>query len=139
MDLMTTLSAASAAIKTLKDLRDIDASFDLAELKARLASAMSDIADVKIALAAAQEELNSKDKEIAKILESFAFSADLVEYHGYKYRKFEDGKPKGMPFCPVCEQKHGRYFQLVNSKGILEQQCPSCKSIFSATTFIWEK
>jgi rubrerythrin len=88
------------------------------------------LADVKLALTDARTEHSAKDAEIERLKAFLAKrDADTVEHHGYRYRKGEDGNPKGEPYCPVCEAKHGLLFLTTTTENFA-QQCPNCKAVF---------
>ncbi len=132
MDIPGTITAITASINALKGLREINAEYDKAELKAQLADVMSSLADAKIALSEAQELIANQSKGISALKASFEKSAQLVEYKGFKYEPNENNSPKGEPFCPRCEQRDGFLMRLSQSKGaVTDLQCPECKSIYS--------
>ena len=133
MDLMTAIATAGQAIKLVQDLRGIGKAFDAAEFKLKIADLNEALADLKMALIDAKDELASKDYEIAKLKEQFRHRAELVEYKGFRYDKTKDGKPKGNPYCPVCEQKLGLLFHLTRILG--KDSCPHCKAMYSAHLF----
>ena len=132
VDIMTALATASQAIKLAQDLRGIDKAVNAAEYKLKIAELTGALSDIKLALTDAKEELASKDSEIEKLTKALHRVADLVEYHGYRYDKMPDGKPKGAPYCPVCEQK-GTLIHLAKFHGMIH--CPSCKASFDAHFF----
>jgi hypothetical protein len=125
VDIMTALATAGQAIKLAQDLRAIDKFADAAEYKLKIADLTSALSELTLALTDAKTELASKDAEIERLNEALRRSADLVEYHGYRYDKTTDGKPKGAPYCPVCEQK-GELIHIVSFRGI--RSCPSCSA-----------
>jgi len=141
VDIATGISIAAQAIGIAKDLREIDRGLDAGEFKAKMAELYIALADVKMALADAQEEIKAKDQTIAALRASFQKQADIVEYRGFKYEKFEDGTPKGTPFCPRCEQNLGRFYRLSETQGPRGSfQCPECKSQYThVAAFFWEK
>jgi hypothetical protein len=141
VDIAAGLSIAAQAIGIVKDLREVDKGLDTGEYKARMAELYSALADVKMALADAQEEIKAKDDLIEELRGNFQTRANLVEYHGFKYEKFDDGSPKGIPFCPRCEQNLGRYYRLARADGARgDMKCPECKSDYKRITeFFWEK
>ncbi|MCX8572990.1 hypothetical protein [Aminobacter sp. MET-1] len=131
MDIPGTLTAIATAVGIAKDLRDIDSSFDKAELKAKLADVISTLSDVRMPLVEAQEELFAKDRDISKLREDLRFLDEAtVEVDGYRYRAAE-GSPSGHAFCPICIQD-GRWINmvtLVNTPGRPEA-CPKCEAVF---------
>lgn len=134
MDIPGTITAITASINALKALREINAEYDKAELKAQLADVMSSLADAKIALSEAQEFIASQSKDILALKATFEKSADLIEYRGFKYEHDESGNPKGEPFCPRCEQRDGFLMRLSQSGARTDLVCPECKSTYSRAT-----
>jgi hypothetical protein len=128
VDFMTALATASQAIKLANDLRGIDKAMDAAEYKLKIAELSGALSDIKLALVEAKEELAAKQAEIEELTKRFARVGETVEVKGYKYNKGPDGKPKGAPFCPVCEQNTGKLFHL--AKILTAQQCPNCKALY---------
>jgi ribosome-associated protein YbcJ (S4-like RNA binding protein) len=105
VDIMTALATATQAIKLAQDLRGIDKAMDAAEYKLKIADLTDALSQIKLALTDAKEALASKDSEIERLKKTMLRTGDLVEYHGYRYDKTPDGKARGAPYCPVCEQK----------------------------------
>jgi len=140
MDFMTAISAAAQATGIVKDLRDIDKGFDLAEVRARMAGLYGNLADVKNALTEAQGEVRAKDAEIARLKSAFEYRGKLVERKGYKFQAFESGEPKGEPFCRRCE-RHGYFSRLTPvESGDPAMICPECKMRFGQVpSFPWEE
>lgn len=108
MDVMVAISSITQALKTVKDLKDIEVGLDAASYKAKMAELYSTLADVKMALADAREESQEKDKKI-KSLES------------------EIESLKSGEICPIC--RRGR-MNIISSKphptfgtmGVLERK-----------------
>lgn len=139
MDLAAGIAIAGQAIGLVKDLREIDRGLDSAEYKAKMAELYSALADVKMALADARDDLKLRDAEIERLRNSLAKQHDLIEVHGFKMLKFEDGTPRGNPFCPICEQKEGRYIHIENIPGNYNV-CPNCKSKFGdVPRYLWDQ
>lgn len=141
MDIASSISAITGALQVVKELRAIDAQLDKADLKAKLADVMNSLADAKMALIDANEALGVQKSEAQRLKGAFEFKGNLVESRGFKYESFDDGGPKGEPFCPRCEQNKGRYYRLnrIKGGGFSSLECPDCKSTFQATTYVWEK
>jgi hypothetical protein len=126
------ITAITNAIRLASDLRSIEREFDVAEYKLKVAELTTLLADVKMALTDARTEHAAKDEEIERLKAVLAKrDTDTVEYRGYRYRKGEDGKPRGDPFCPVCEAKEGLLILTTWSweKG-RPKQCPNCGGKF---------
>lgn len=129
MDIPSALSGVSTALTIVKQLSDIDKRVDEAGFKLRIAEATSALAEAKLGLIDAQEELRSKDREIADLKDRLKYRADnLVDHKGYRYSSV-DGKPVGNPICPICEET-GSHFKLARMITIAGQPlvCPKCKS-----------
>ncbi|WP_105426532.1 hypothetical protein [Neorhizobium tomejilense] len=138
VDIPGTLAVLSQAIGIVKDLREVEKGLSEGEIKARMAEMYSSLADVKMALADTQEELRAKDQEIDRLRSAFATKEKTVKERGFSLLTFEDGEPKGEPFCPVCEQKAGRYFHLSMMTG--KFKCPNCKAEYGdAPVHVWER
>ncbi|CAM3627031.1 hypothetical protein [Litorimonas haliclonae] len=67
MEIMTGLSAISAALKITKDLRELDVTLSNAEMKAKFAELYSSLADAKMALSEAKVGIQEKQFEINKL------------------------------------------------------------------------
>ncbi|MGX4803992.1 hypothetical protein [Bradyrhizobium guangdongense] len=133
MDIMTGLATASQAIKLANDLRGIDKAMDAAEFKLKIADLTIALSDIKMALSEAKEEISAKEAEITDLKARFKQTTELVEYEGYKYDKGADEKPRGAPYCQVCEQKSGLLIHLADFRNV--QNCPSCNSKYSNVAF----
>ncbi len=130
MDIVGGLAAASKALEIIKQLRDVDKTFNAAAQKAKLAEAMEAASTAKITLLEAQGEIRERDEEIAKLKASFAVRENLVEVDGYKYRKdAETGAPRGKAFCSACEID-GHLVQVAASIRNFST-CPKCKANYS--------
>ncbi len=139
VDIATGLSMAAQAIGIAKDLREIDKGLDAGEFKAKMADLYSSLADVKMALADAQAELKAKDQELERLRSSFATKEQTTRKDGFSLLTFDDGEPKGDPFCPVCEQKEGRLFHIAHLMGG-KSKCPNCESEFGyVPRYVWER
>ncbi|MDT6940721.1 hypothetical protein RI570_21515 [Brucella pseudogrignonensis] len=141
MTIVEAIASVTGALKIVNELRSIDAQFDKAELKAKLADVMSQLADAKIGLIEASEVIEAEKSEAKRLKSAFEFRGKLVEYNGFKYEPFDDGSPKGEPFCPRCEQNFGRFYRLTQYRGggYSNLTCPECKANFNTTVFVWQK
>ena len=132
MDFVLAITSLTKGLEVLKSLNDIDKSFDIASYKIKIAELMSTLADGKIALITAREEISDKEKEIARLKESFRIKDSTMQYDGYSYRRDEEGNPVGRPYCPRCEQVDARLLLLVKVAGLRgEMNCPECKAQYS--------
>jgi hypothetical protein len=128
VDFVTALTAIGQALNVVKGLNQIDREFDKADLKLRVAELSTALATAQITLAEAQKEAVDKDTEIAKLKAAFREKQELVELHGFHYRKRSDGSPQGRPHCPRCLQE-GRLFMMTRNMGQGRPfECPECES-----------
>jgi DNA-directed RNA polymerase subunit M/transcription elongation factor TFIIS len=132
MDIVGSISAVSAALGLVKELRAIDAQFDKAELKLKIAELTEALSDAKLGLIDVAEELKAKDGLIAGLRERLEFrEAKLVDTGKFRYFADEAGKATGVPICPVCEKK-GLHLVLAQDRskgsGGVTYVCPSCKA-----------
>jgi hypothetical protein len=138
VDIMTALATAGQAIKLVQDLRGIDKAVDAAEYKIKIADLTEALANLKHALIEAKDDLATKDVEIDRLKNQLRRKAALVEHGGYSYDKAKNGKPKGSPYCPVCEQKEGLLFHLSPPPhGMSMSTCPNCKAMYSVERFAY--
>lgn len=132
MDLASSLSAVSAALSLVKELKQIDAHFDKAELKLKIAELTEALSDAKLGLVEVAQQMVEKDTEIRRLTELLAYRAgNLVEKGPFRYYANDAGEASGAPICPVCERK-GLHLQLVQDRskgaGAATYVCPSCKA-----------
>lgn len=132
MDIVTAITGVSKGLELLKALKEIDAEFDRATYKAKIAELMSTLAEAKTSLLDAREDLRSKDAQLAELRKAFEFARDnTVVTRGMRYEKTPKGGPQGMPFCDRCEKVDGRLIRIVGtqtSKDGYKAICPQCKS-----------
>jgi hypothetical protein len=141
MDIMTALATATKSLELVKALREVDRQIGEAELKSKAAELLSNLADVKIALVEARDELEGKEKEIAKLKLAFHLREDCVRHENFLYEKKPDGTPRGQPYCPRCEQVDGVMIKLTYDEGMRGNAiCPQCKSKYRhVQVFHWNQ
>lgn len=130
MPIAEALTSITAMITLVKTLKDIDHDLDKGQLKSQMAQLYSDLADVKMDLVDAQQDLHSKDQTIKELNERFEFESALVEIGGFKY-DVEDGNPIGLPYCPTCEVKEGKFYRLSRHDDEISM-CFNCKNVHNA-------
>ena len=134
IDPSAVIGSISAAIGFAKELVDINKAVDQAQWKLKLAELTSMLADAKMGAVEMQMEIQSRNKEIARLKESFAFREKTIEKHGMLY-EMRDGRPVGMPFCPRCATVDGLFIKLTAlQKEGKPSRCPQCKSDFERQT-----
>ncbi|MHC2289164.1 hypothetical protein [Bradyrhizobium barranii] len=67
MDVAAGLSLLAQATGIVKNMREIDKSFDVAAIKAQMAELYSTLADVKIAFSDAREAIHERDQKIKEL------------------------------------------------------------------------
>ncbi|MGN6307301.1 MAG: hypothetical protein ACTHNH_20990 [Mesorhizobium sp.] len=139
VDVAGAISAVTAAIGFARELNNVDIQVDQAALKLKIAELTGSLAEAKLGLVEIADQLRDKDGEIARLRSAFEFKASLVEKDGFKFETFEDGTPKGEPFCPRCEQNLGRFYRMSMVVGG-GRQCPECKTNYLRTpAYMWER
>ena len=130
MDIVGSISAVTAALGLVKELREIDAQFDKAEMKLKIAELTEALSDAKLGLVDVAQTLREKYEQIDKLKVSIQRREETVERNGYRYRKGDNGDPVGKPFCPVCLEE-GNFILTVNSfEDGRPTKCPRCKANF---------
>jgi Zn finger protein HypA/HybF involved in hydrogenase expression len=140
MDFMTAYAVATQVLKTLKDLASVGKALDTAELKLKIAELSETMADLKLAHIEAKDDLAARGAEIDKLKKLLQRKAELVEFQSYSYEKTKDGKPKGLPYCPVCEQKDGLLIRMTPPpRGMATSTCPNCKAMYHVERFGYDE
>lgn len=136
MDITGALSAITASIGLVNEIRKVDIDLDKADLKLKIADLTGSLADAKLALIDVQKDLLDKDREIERLI-NLLKQRDLttIEYNGKRYLRGEDGQPKGAPFCIVCERE-GLFLQIVQDRskgaGAINYCCPKCRASYGS-------
>lgn len=133
---MEAISIATTAYTTLKvagqiatGLRDIDVALKSAEFKMQIVELVDRIADSKMAMTEVQEALIEKDREIRRLQDLLAQRESVVYAISAYYRKNENGRPVGEPYCAPCFEVRSNLVHLTRSTmGIHQAQCPECKA-----------
>jgi hypothetical protein len=129
VDFATAITTATHAYNALKELRAAEKAYDEAAYKLKISELVNVISELRETLAEARDEARAHTEEIASLKKSFEKRSKLVEFRGYYYEPhFEDGKPAGHPYCPVCEQKGLLFLMSTAYKTGRPEQCPSCKT-----------
>ena len=136
MEIGILLTGISTALGIAKNVKDAHEALNSAELKSQMAEVISTLADAKIALSEQQTEIAAKDKAFAELRETLNVIEDTVEHDGMRYRKNEEGKPTGRPYCEPCLLDDGIAIltQRSNESG-RPQKCPRCQRLFHVTNF----
>lgn len=133
MDITGSIAAVTAALGLVKELRSIDAQFDKAELKLKIADLTEALSEAKLGLVDVAEQLRTKDAEIADLKQKIIYRAEnLIDHNGFRYAS-DDGQAHGLPYCPACEHK-GLYIKLAQDRSTngYPYKCPSCKANYGS-------
>ncbi len=130
MDIAGSISAVTAALGLVKELREIDAQFDKAEMKLKIAELTEALSDAKLGLVDVAQSLKEKDEQINKLKASIQRREETVERNGYHYRKGGNGGPVGKPFCPVCLEDGNFTLTVDIYEAGRPTKCPRCKANF---------
>jgi hypothetical protein len=70
MDIAAALTAVTASIGMVKALKDLERTYDTAELKAQMAEIYNSLADVKMALTDANTTIHERDQKIRELVQT---------------------------------------------------------------------
>ncbi|WP_426289053.1 hypothetical protein ACN9MC_04870 [Ensifer adhaerens] len=129
MDIAGAIAGVTAALGLVKELRDINAQLDQAELKLKIADLTTALSDAKLGLVDVAQSLRDKDTEIADLKKLVKYRAEnLIDQQGFRYPN-KDGKADGLPYCPACEAK-GIFIRLAQDRNTPGHpfKCPSCRA-----------
>ena len=116
-------------------MKDIEQSYDLAHLKAKIAEIYESLSEAKMALVDAKEEIAELEIEIARLKQMVDDRSDLIAGDGgYKYAVGDNSHPLGFPVCPKCDQIDGRLIHLVQDGDVKQAKCPACATLFNPVT-----
>jgi len=116
MDLISGISAASEALKLIKDLRGIDRQLDVAELKLRLADLVDNLLEAKEALQDAKQERSELIDQIDALNAAMHQHAKMVDENGLLFELDKNGNRAGEPFCNQCFVRENKLYRLIQSK-----------------------
>jgi uncharacterized Zn-finger protein len=141
VDWTAALSGVATAVQITKDLRALGQSMDEAASKAQLVTLMEQLSEVRMQLLDAREEARQKDEEIARLTKVETDVGSKLFQNGFFFDTFDDGAPKGDPYCPYCiERKEGLYRLHKVEKPGRPWHCPHCKTEYrTAPSYSWEK
>lgn len=132
MDIVAAITTTTAALKIVREVRELDAAFDKAVLRSQMVDLMDKLSDVKVALIDAQDELREKDAALAKAKSAFETKASAIWKSGFLYMESpeEPGEPYGYPYCKRCDEVDGRLVTTANSMKERGCVCPQCKAVY---------
>ena len=129
------ITATFASLKTALDIgKAITAAgnaVEVATLRLQLADLMGALADAKISMIGVMEQVEVREKEIARLNDALANKAKVERRNGAYYELDSEGKPSGDPYCMNCwERSHELAHLSVPRFANEECVCPRCKSKF---------
>lgn len=131
VDIPVLLASISNSIGIARAVREIN--FDQADLRVKMLELIDTLTESKIALTDAQEDLQEKDREIARLTAAFARTGELVQRQGYQFLKNTRGEPQGTPVCSRCLEVDGRIMLTTRHTGERGTVvCPQCKTVYTA-------
>lgn len=123
------------AVDLIKGAMAAGDALDRAELKFKLAEALSALADAKGSVSDAKEELARAYKELDEMEEKLALKATTARHEDGYYELDARGNPSGDPFCTRCWEVEHRLTHLVRGERADKfNHCPACKQKFSRGT-----
>lgn len=128
------LSILTAAIETLKKLREVSQRIKHAETKNLIADLGISLADLKLEVAQLKEENVLLKQEVAKAAEQRDFRANLELNDGvYFFVEPVPGRPEG-PYCPTCFDVDGTLVIVGETQGSFtffgKYHCNNCNGHF---------
>jgi hypothetical protein len=132
MDIAAGIAAATAAMKAVQALKELDASFDKAKHRSEMAMLLTQIADVKLALVDARELHFAKDAEIADLKRVLEVRDEGLVVGPYRYRASvsRPGRHVGFPYCPRCEAVDKRLILTHRNPVGRGCICPQCRAVY---------
>src|SRR5690606_3293548 len=113
---------------------------DQATLKLKVAELTSALAETQLGLLEMSEELRAKDAEIQRLSQLPIDLSSKLMVRAYYLDAFEDGTPKGEPYCPYCIETKAGMFRLNKTHNSLRMRCPHCKNEYqNAPNYYYEK
>jgi len=128
----TILSSIKTATNIVKTFKGLDSNIALAEIKLNVAELMTALEEAQIALIELQDTIKEKDDEIAHLRDAFSQKEDVIKHNDAYYKKDEDGKPTGEPYCLYCWDNEQRLRYLVQT-GRHTKHCTACKNEYASS------
>lgn len=141
MDIAAIIATVSAAIGFARELNNVEVQVDQAVLKLKIAELTGALADAKLGLVDIADELRAKDAEITRLAALKVDLSNKIIKDGFYMDTFEDGSPKGAPYCTYCVERKAGLFRLhhMNKEG-RPSGCPHCKTEYRhAPHYSYEK
>ena len=132
MPILEALSAVGTAIEVAKGMRAVEKNFDAATYKIQIADLMTALSDARLELVAARDAALEKEAAFEELKSTLTRQSELVQARGgFKYLADADGRPRGYPVCPTCEQRDGKLVFTVQDGTVRKVRCPVCDSRFN--------
>lgn len=132
ISMIQALDSLKTASETLKYLRDVDAKFDKAELKIKVAELAESLSLARSAVLDAKEENETLRAQIKELQNAQNDRANMVHKDNLYF--FRQGEKQVGPYCPRCfEHEHQRMPVTKLEPAFRElgqYKCPQCKAVY---------
>ena len=134
MSVFEAAQGLTVAVELIKGAMAAGDALDRAELKFKLAEALTALADAKSSVADAKTELQRAYDELDELEAKLALMATTAR-HLDGYYELIDERAKGDPFCTGCWEVEHRLVHLVRGDRVdTFNYCPACKQKYSRRT-----
>lgn len=131
-ELTAAMGALKASSDIIKAVMSTDKAMAVAELKLRLADAVTSVAEARVALVDAADRVSEKDQEITRLNDALANRAKVIKDDDGYYEMDVDGSALGPAYCMRCYEGEHRLFHLSYPSFTNEPTfCPHCKTKYS--------
>lgn len=130
---MGAISDLADGLAKVQSLRKEMSDADFQELILDIRGILADVRDENISLRDANREL---ENEIRDLNSKANFENTLIEIEGFKY-DCVDGKPKGYPYCPICDVREGEKYRLSRNFSVDYSDCKNCNTSHNAGKDGW--
>lgn len=127
------ISEISTALTALKAAAEIGTSVIRADkamavgLQLQVSDLMGALAEARVSMISIMEEVEKREKEIARLREALTNKAKVVLRASAYYESDESGAPCGDPYCMGCWQTDHLLIHLAPGGPGADSQCPRCK------------
>ena len=133
------LNCIQTTLNIIKSIKLVNSTIDQADLKLKfaeitsyLADTKNHLSDAKVEISTLKDEIIEKKTIISNLKKSLNGESSLIRYYDALYKKNNDDKPWGNPYCIPCYEKNYTLSSLVNStEGAHKKTCHLCKASFS--------
>jgi hypothetical protein len=127
------VSTISVSLGLIRELNQIDAQFDKASFKLKIAELTSKLAEAQLGLTELTGEIAKRDGLISDLQSALKEQFELIEHTGAKYRAI-DGRPVGNQLCRLCIPREGLLIETREDRKNNTDICPNCGAVYKHTT-----